>query len=516
MKSTAWKSGNAGSWQDASNWTNGVPDDGDTAVVLGAGSSATNLGTIVNVNLEMAEGTIVALGTPQSAFDNKGTMLASNGKALGIGWGGYGVGMTPLSAGPYGTPSGQTIYNEGLIAGSVGATLDFSSGGDVYGTYSHFGMLSNSGTIDANGAHVVINADITQTATGVIEIDNGGSMDVGAYIVGGLLKLNSGYVDFGLRGGHGDLGRSIAAAKFGSNVEFDGPASLAFPEPLTRLDLDPAADTLTVRGVLGTTNDFTLATLHLTGTYTADEFTISPDQQHVLFTASAPPAPPPVSDPPPAPPAGDPPPVGTSPPPVVTPPPAAPMNFAVLDTTTNTPMNDNGSAYTGPVSGLNWQYMNLSPSNLNVVANVPNAFIHSGAGEDALNVSVASGNNVLDGSTGSNFLVGGAGQDTFFLDDRGPAAALWDTLVNFHSGDSATVWGLTANDFQVQTADGQGAGGFAGLTFHFTGGNQPTASLTLTGYNSGSLSNGQLSMSYGRTGDLPGLPGSDYLSIHAA
>src|SRR3954449_3995958 len=110
-------------------------------------------------------------------------------------------------------------------------------------------------------------------------------------------------------------------------------------------------------------------------------------------------------------------------------------------------MDSNGTAYTGPVTGLNWQYLNMSPDNLNITANVPNAFIHSGSGQDAIDVSHANGNNVLDGGTGSNFLVGGAGANTFFLDDRNPSAALWSTLVHFHSGDAATVWGLTAADF---------------------------------------------------------------------
>jgi hypothetical protein len=40
--------------------------------------------------------------------------------------------------------------------------------------------------------------------------------------------------------------------------------------------------------------------------------------------------------------------------------------------------------------------------------------------------------------------------------------------------------------------------------------------LTLTGFSSADLSNGKLAMSYGRTDDQPGLPGSNYLAISAA
>jgi Ca2+-binding RTX toxin-like protein len=48
---------------------------------------------------------------------------------------------------------------------------------------------------------------------------------------------------------------------------------------------------------------------------------------------------------------------------------------------------------------------------------------------------------VLDGGTGSNFLVGGTGSDTFFTDARG-ALVVWNTLNNFHAGDMATLWGF--------------------------------------------------------------------------
>jgi hypothetical protein len=38
---------------------------------------------------------------------------------------------------------------------------------------------------------------------------------------------------------------------------------------------------------------------------------------------------------------------------------------------------------------------------------------------------------VLNGSTGSSFLYGGTGKDTFFVDDRNPPAdsSIWSTVV---------------------------------------------------------------------------------------
>jgi Ca2+-binding RTX toxin-like protein len=112
-------------------------------------------------------------------------------------------------------------------------------------------------------------------------------------------------------------------------------------------------------------------------------------------------------------------------------------------------------------------------------------------------IAVVSGTNVLDGSTGSNFLVGGSGTDTFFVDDRGPLSDIWSTVSGFHAGDAATIWGVTPQDFALSWVDGQGASGYTGLTLHATAPGKPNASLTLAGYTSADLGNGRLSVSFG-------------------
>jgi hypothetical protein len=195
---------------------------------------------------------------------------------------------------------------------------------------------------------------------------------------------------------------------------------------------------------------------------------------------------------------------------IATPPPPSTTNFSVLDTTTNTPLQTNGTPYSGPVAGLQWELIDTTTDNLNVTANVPNVFIHTGSGEDAINVSHANGNNVLDGSTGSNFLVGGSGNDTFFVDDRSPSADIWSTVSNFHAGDAATIFGITQSGFDTSWVDGQGATGFTGLTLHVTGAGHPTASLTLAGFSTADLSDGRISTSFGHEAD-----GTPYLYVHA-
>lgn len=191
-------------------------------------------------------------------------------------------------------------------------------------------------------------------------------------------------------------------------------------------------------------------------------------------------------------------------------------NFAVADQTTGQLSLLSGDKYSGPVPGLSQQLILVTPDNLNISATVPNVFIHSGSGTDAIDVSRVNGNNVLDGSTGSNFLVGGTGRDTFFLDDRNAASDVYSTVVNFHSGDNATIFGVDPVNFHVVTQDNLGAVGAKGLTYTFSAAGKPNASIVIAGFSTADLANGRLSASYGTNADLPGQPGSGgvYLNIH--
>ena len=124
-------------------------------------------------------------------------------------------------------------------------------------------------------------------------------------------------------------------------------------------------------------------------------------------------------------------------------------------------------------------------------------------------MSKVGGTNVLDGSTGSNFLVGGAGSDTFFVDDRSAPADIWSTVANFDKSDAVTIWGVTPDDFNLGWVDGQGTAGYTGLTLNVTKAGTPNAALTLTGYTTADLSNGRLVVSFGNTGGS-----NSYMYIH--
>ena len=65
----------------------------------------------------------------------------------------------------------------------------------------------------------------------------------------------------------------------------------------------------------------------------------------------------------------------------------------------------------------------------------------------------------MTGATGAD-----GGTDTFFLD--GTVGTTWDTIVNFHPGDSATLWGFVPGQSAMIWAANDGAAGHTGATIH--------------------------------------------------
>ena len=171
--------------------------------------------------------------------------------------------------------------------------------------------------------------------------------------------------------------------------------------------------------------------------------------------------------------------------------------------------------YSGPVAGLQRQYIWSSPDGVAISSAAPDVFLHGSAGADAL--AVSGGVNVLDGGGGSNFLVGATGgdggHDTFFLDARDPAVT-WSTLVNFHQGDTATIFGFRAGISTLPWTASDGAAGYLGLTVHSEIGGAGTgvnASLTFAGI-SQAMADAHWSVTAGTL--QPGTAGAtDYLLI---
>ena len=162
--------------------------------------------------------------------------------------------------------------------------------------------------------------------------------------------------------------------------------------------------------------------------------------------------------------------------------------------------------YAGPVDYLQYQFIYDGSDALAMSAQSPNIFIKNVAGSAA--VQLLSGQNVVDAGHGSNFLISGAGQDVFYLDAR-QLSPTWDTIVNFHTGDIATIWGYQDGVSSYRWEDNAGATGYTGRTLRLdiTGNGQSQESLTFAGKTATDTS------SYAVTSGSIG--GTNYMAIFA-
>ncbi len=162
--------------------------------------------------------------------------------------------------------------------------------------------------------------------------------------------------------------------------------------------------------------------------------------------------------------------------------------FALTSTISGAPnstLDVAGEAYTGPVNYLQSQFIYAGIDSINLTALVPDAFLRSGSGEDAL--AAMSGRNVLDGGTGSNFMTGGSGTDVFFV-VAGGGTDTWSTVNGFKSGDEVTMWDVTPSMTNLGWNASQGAANALGATLHIAEGTGHWASLTLAGFSVGQAS----------------------------
>ena len=170
-------------------------------------------------------------------------------------------------------------------------------------------------------------------------------------------------------------------------------------------------------------------------------------------------------------------------------------DLVVINTATNQRVATDPRFYAGPVAGLEKELILITPDNVNATVSGDNWFIHTGSGTDAL--AAHGGRNVLDGGTGSNFLTGAAGEDTFFLDAREAVEAIWSTVVGFGRGDSVTVWGTTQQGATITWIDDLDAPGYQGLTMQASGLGRPNALVTLAGYSRADIDSGRLQVTFG-------------------
>lgn len=358
-----------------------------------------------------------------------------------------------------------------LQAGTVTTGGININGGIVQGSGTIRGGVANNGTLIALSGTVAGTLDLTGslTGTGAVRFDFDNKTGTVSSI-GATLEVNS------VSAGQTIVMNGADTLQLDTPAAFAGTIDAGIGDKIVLTGLTATSAVLNNGTLVVSNGAQTLASLKLAGPNTGDSFTANGS---IVTIGSA----------------------------------SAVSHFTITDTTTSATTTDLGTAYTGPVAGLDWQFITVTPDSLAITATVPNSFIHSGSGNDAIDVSHVNGTNVLDGSTGSNFLVGGTGFDTFFVDDRNASADIFSTVANFHSGDNATVFGVTAANF-TNTFDNQGAVGFLGLDFSFTAPGKANANLVLAGFTKADLTSGKLTVSFGTTADTPGVPGSTFMLIH--
>jgi hypothetical protein len=478
-----------------------------SVVDLGGAATAAGPGAIVNIaTIEGPQGnptgwTELTFADPTSIIDEWN----------GTGYVSVETSLTEISAGAtidltfgrnYNTTNTLTIDNLGSsvapgmldIQGSTVTTggIDLNRGiAEGYGTIAS--AVVNNGTLIALGGAVSGTLEVTGslTGTGAVVFDlNDQNLDQTGKPTADPTKATL-LLDSGVSAGQTITMNGGDTLVLGAASTFAGTIIASVGDQIVLRGQTVTSAVLNNGTLVVSDGAATVASLALGGSYAGDSFAASGSTVTIGSAGSAPtPTPTPAGS--------------------VTPPPAG---LAIFDTTTGQPSSMTGQAYSGPVSGLTSEFITTTTDSLNVSVSTPGWFIHTGSGNDA--VAVSSGTNVMDGSTGSNFLAGGSGNDTFFVDDRGPTSDIWSTCNNFHSGDGATVWGVTPSDFTLSWVNGQGANGYTGLTLHATAPGEPTASLTLVGYSSADLTNGKLTVSFGATATTGGAPGSTYMHIQA-
>ena len=420
-------------------------------------SQLTNNGTIQVQNGSVFNADSSVSGS--TLLNNPGGVVSVSSGSL-LNWGAY-----------YGATNAGIVNNGSIVVqGAAGRKTGINVGGN----------LSGSGTLSVKGAPGAAPSDTTATiygaSSGTLDVASG-DLEFYADPTAGSINVldNDGRVVVhsgpGVSSPPNPFGATIYGFQPGDSIYLDDQFSIA------GYSYDPSTHLLSLNASNGTHEaQFTIA-----GSYTSSDFHVATDPTGVgpvtITTTSA---------------------VQAIP------------GFAHQDTATNAVATDPGQQYTGPVDYLQSQYIWAGQDSVNVTAHLPNVFLKGGPGSDAL--AANSGSNVLDGNTGSNFLVGASGADggtdTFFLD--GSVGTTWDTIANFHPGDSVTLWGYVPSQSVMSWAANDGTAGYTGATIHaaFAGAGTPVnGSVTFAGV---SLADAQskFTTSSGAEG------GRNYLYIH--
>jgi hypothetical protein len=92
-----------------------------------------------------------------------------------------------------------------------------------------------------------------------------------------------------------------------------------------------------------------------------------------------------------------------------------------------------------------------------------------GGGSAFTQLSTVSGNNIFIASSGGSYMLGGSGNDVFDIPDANlTGAAVWDSVTNFHPGDSLSLAGLAGAGWNYSWTDSYGSASDPALTLKAT------------------------------------------------
>jgi hypothetical protein len=243
-------------------------ENAGTISALGGGGSPANAPTSANVTISGA-GTFTNEGLIQvqnGSFNLTTTGSLSNFNKLIVGGSGTGT----VQFGNYGVTT--QFNNFGTIEADGHATVSIVS--------PHMfevcpGTIQNNGLIEADGGHVDISAPLKQSASGLINIDHGGSVTLGYASDGGTIQITDGMLNFAgtSRSTYGPL----AAREFDTTLRFIGNSGkLDFADGLNVTETFQAISQSQAELLVYTSyypgDHRPLADIHLAGHYTADQF----------------------------------------------------------------------------------------------------------------------------------------------------------------------------------------------------------------------------------------------------
>lgn len=328
-----------GDWSTASNWIpSQVPASGDLAIDQGGYIVATNVGIVDttvwlyaneyvpagltldgsslgpgSLLLTNADNSLTGIALKNSALE--GSIFAGSGatsmgvdpnsSAVNYGWIGIAdnTGDASISLedhGSFGNSGGieagvngtfslafggdpdttQYVWNTGYMTADPGGRVALYSNGETASGTAYTGTLLNTGSVNANGGSVEIDANVVQAPNASIDVTNGGSLTLSGAVDDGTIQITSGMLSF--RGNWTGPG-PFASAHFDSTLAFTGSsATLDFGETVSAIDFLPSLNRLEVAFPWEGNYAYD-AYLNLSGSYTASDFTVSGHQ--VIYTA---------------------------------------------------------------------------------------------------------------------------------------------------------------------------------------------------------------------------------------